>query len=615
MDKKNFFFFLSSLIGVISLIIILVLFPIGDRKMREMENQREKMPPTPSMPSDIEKNHGISSPQREIDELREPAMSPKNRGERTSVPLLPKNNFLPHNGLFIRRNNQFGTKLNIGIKNLLDQGILIEQDNIRFDDFIALDNKQIPKPSADESLAVSFGITSIPLKQKRNDQGTHYFEIALKTSDEVPKRYQKVEALPVKYIFVVDTSGSMAGDKLEVVKASIYEVFKTLKKNDVIGIIEFDSQARTILKATPVEKVDIDEFAKKVSSLTASGGTDINLGVSYGIAETRRFKDKKFLKQVYLFSDGNPSSGETNWIKIRQNLDKETKGNVKLSTFAFGEDANTRELELLAGTTAGKSTFVTEPDDIKFSLQEDLSRREYLVAINVQLKIDINPDIPIVYFYGHDRVVDPRARRAILGEVEESKAQVREELEIPPQSDLVTQEEGIRIFVPNLAIGETYLIAFELSLPDNIISIGNATVQYSDIFKRENRRIPLNLSLPGNLPSEVVIEHALGLWTSEVVYYALEDLYQQDLETAKKRIDNHVNILDFANKQLESDSVNDDAIVMKKFQSLSKNLGKIINTSDAPQVQRAFTYGLDQYGRARGGYNPAAFVSRFAPNR
>ena len=41
---------------------------------------------------------------------------------------------LPHDGLFVRRNNAFGTRPTLGIADLIEQGVLIDQTRIRFDD-------------------------------------------------------------------------------------------------------------------------------------------------------------------------------------------------------------------------------------------------------------------------------------------------------------------------------------------------------------------------------------------------------------------------------------------------------------------------------------------------
>ncbi|MDJ0519897.1 MAG: VWA domain-containing protein [Trichodesmium sp. MO_231.B1] len=525
-----------------------------------------------------------------------------------NIPLVNNNNKpLPHNGLFIRRNNEFGTRLNVGIKDLIEQGVLFEQRNIRFDDFIALNSEGIPLPKSGNSLAVSYGITPIPRKQKRNQKATHYLEIALKTSDIAPAEYQKSESPPVNYIFVIDTSSSMKGEKLDAVKLSIKEIFKSLKKDDVIGIIEFNEQPKTVLKATPVSKIDINKFSRIISGITANGGTDINIGISYGIDEISRYESNNTLNHIYLFSDGNPSSGETEWIRIRQNIDKKTRGSVRLSTFAFGSDANTRELDALAGLTGGKSTFVIEPNDIKVSLKDELNRREYLAAINVQLKIDIDPNIPIIYLYGHDEIKDKPTRRAVLKNLRKAKEKAEREVGVKSEPDLITQEKGIRIFVPDLAVGETYWIVFELAIsePNNLNSIGEATVQYVDTFKRQNQKRQLTLSPSGNLPSDLVTEHALGLWTSEVAFYILDDLYESDLETAEKRIENHITVLKSANYYLDSEPIEDDVITLRKLLSLAQNLGKVGTSSDTYPQQRQdfFIFSVSDFGRVRNGFN------------
>lgn len=539
------------------------------------------------------------------------------RWDSNSLPLSNRTKRLPHNGLFIRRNNDFGTRLTVGIKDLIEQGTLPDQTDIRFDDFVALNTERVPSPQQDNSLAVSYGITNIPLTQKRDERATHYLEIALKASDAAPKELPKNELPPVNYIFVVDVSGSMSGEKIDNVKASIRELFEKLREDDVIGIIEFDDRPNTLLQATPVNRIDKYQFSEIISNLRPKGATDINLAISYGIDEINRRGNNKSLNHIYLFSDGSPNSGETDWIKIRQNIDNKardarTRGDFRLSTFAFGSDAYTKELDALAGLTGGKSTFVIDPNDIKNSLEEELNRREHLAAINVQMQIEIDSEIDILYLYGHDEVTDPARKAAILRDVEDAKDKAEEELGVEAAEDLVTKEEGIRIFVPDLAIGETYWVVFELAIPEDKkeIPVGKATIQYVDTFVRENQKPELELSIPGNLPDDLVVEHALALWTSEVAFWTLDDLYENDLDTAKKRIENHVSILESANKDLNSDDVRDDAISLRKLASLSSNLGMAIMASDVSGGYRGVStqtypvmFALNTFGRVTNGFN------------
>lgn len=513
---------------------------------------------------------------------------------------------LPHNGLFIRRNNAFGTKLTTSIKESIAQGVMIEQKNIRFDDFLAMNTEGIFSPTPNNALAMSYGIAAIPDYQKRDKRATHYLEIALKTADIVPSGHPEAKAPPVNYVFVVDSSGSMRkGGKLDTVKASIRELFNNMRADDVIGVIAFHGEAKTVLESIPKKEIAPDEFGKMINSLTPDGGTDINLGLSFGIDEINRHSSSHKLNHIFLFSDGKPSSGEENWIKIRQNLADKTLGNIRLSTFAFGTDASRTELDKLAGITGGQSTFVIEPEDVKNNLQQELDKRTHLAAMNVQMQIEIDPDIYILHLYGHDLITDSVSRAAVLRDIEDTKLEIEKEHGVKPQADIVTEDKGIRIFVPNLAVGETYWVVFELAVPEQYsqLAFGKATIQYMDTFARQNEKYQFNLSKKGQIAPKLVTQHALGLWTSEVTFFALDSLYENNLYMAGKHIKDYISVLEIAKKNsLASKQLVDDIITLKKFLSLAQNLGKRKGVSDIPQLRSYFVHELNQFGRVRNGF-------------
>jgi uncharacterized protein YegL len=535
--------------------------------------------------------------------------SPVNRND---IIIDSKNKYLPHKGLFVRRNNEFGTKIDLGIKKIINEGILVDQKMIRFDDFVVASNEQVPLPKLNDSLAVNYGLIEIPKNAKRNPKSTHYLAIALRAVDTVPVD-KKTQTPPVNYIFAIDTSGSMEGEKLDTVKTSIREIIKGMRKNDVIGIIGFNDKPKTFLRATPVEKIKVDELSKLFSSMIADGGTDINLGLSFGIDEISRYANEDRLNHVYLFSDGNPTSGETDWIKIRQKLATKTRGGIHVSTFAFGSDANIRELDALAGSASGKYTFVTDSSSIKFSIGDELNRRERLAAINTQISVEIDPDVLIMHLYGHDEITDRVSREAVLKDLESTEKKAKNQYGVNSAPDIITKDKGIRVFVPDLAVGETYWIVFELGIPNgkSSASIGRATIQYVNTIARSNKQNQIELTPKGNLPNSLVVKQALGLRTSEVAFYALDDLYQQDLGTAENRLQNHVSLLGSINADLQSETISDDIVTLKKFISLAQNLGKPTSTSDSSsQGSHVLHYGLNTFGRVRNGLNQLETVSK-----
>ncbi|MEU6422720.1 VWA domain-containing protein [Streptomyces spiralis] len=515
---------------------------------------------------------------------------------------------LPHDGLFIRRNNAFGTRSPLGVRDLIEQGVIIGQDQIRFDDFVAARTDQVPGPPPGRAVAVSHGLASVRGEFKADEATTHFLEITLKAGEAHPED-TPAEPLPVNFVFVVDTSGSMHGEKLDCVKAALQALFDKLRPGDCLGIITFDHHVRTVLAATAKRDLPPERFAQVVSALSADGGTDINLGVQYGIDEIgRNAVGGRTVNCLYLFSDGDPTSGERDWIRIRTNVAAKLRGDLTLSCFGFGSDARMPELAALAGLAGGHSTFVTRPEQVGADLLADLSRRDHLAAIDIQLRLDIAPDVEIRHLYGHDLVTDPRARAAVLREVGRAAEQARADYGAEPLPDLVTEEKGIRIFAPDLAFGETYWIVLELAVPPGgeAPEAGSATVQYVDTVTREGHRHEIDLSTGFTLAEETVTVHAVGLWTSEVTFHALDDLYARDRDSAKKRLTNHIQVLQGVHSKVPAKEFRDDQVTLRKLMTLADSLDTVMSFSDTTPGSPMATavVAMTDFGKVRSGFWP-----------
>ncbi|MCX4696961.1 VWA domain-containing protein [Streptomyces sp. NBC_01408] len=531
---------------------------------------------------------------------------------------------LPHDGLFIRRRSAYGTRSVLGVTELIDSGVLIEQDQIRFDDFVAARTDQVPGPPEGEALAVSHGLARVPGDSKAHEATTHFVEIALKAGAEAQPGTgtgtdtgtdmdmgtgtgaHAKEPLPVNFVFVVDTSSSMEGEKLDTVKSALQEIYERLRPTDSLGIVTFATNVSTLLQATRKEDLSPEKFAATVAGMTAYGGTDIQLGVQYGIVEIgRRASSGRTVNRLYLFSDGDPTSGERNWTTVRKNIAARLRGDLTLSCFGFGTDARMTELSALAGTARGHCTFVTRPEQVRSGLLEDLERRDHLAAIDIQLRIDIDPAVTVWHLYGHDLVTDQRARARVFRESREAARRAREEYGTEALPDLITGEKGIRIFAPDLAFGETYWVVLEIQVPEGrplAGGIGTATVQYVDTLARENRSRELALADATTLSEETVTVHAVGLRTSEITFHALDDLYENDRDAAGRRLSGHIEVLKQVHQAFPVPEFVNDRVTIEKLLVLAGSLGTFAAFSDSavspagPTIRR-----MNEFARIRSG--------------
>jgi len=114
----------------------------------------------------------------------------------------------------------------------------------------------------------------------------------------------------VALLFIVDKSGSMAGDNITLVKEACIASAKTLSPRDVVGVLAFDVQPKWVLEFTEADRQKYIE--EKVLRLLADGGTSIQPALEEAL---RAFRGdprarRAGVKHAILLSDGDTRPGD-----------------------------------------------------------------------------------------------------------------------------------------------------------------------------------------------------------------------------------------------------------------------------------------------------------------
>lgn len=172
-------------------------------------------------------------------------------------------------------------------------------------------------------------------------------------------------------LLVIDRSGSMSGEKLNMAKNAAIASLAILKERDRLGVITFDDHYSVALPLTSGEERDP---AAVIESISVGGGTMIYPALEEAV---RLLTGGKRAKQIILLSDGMEGP-QYNYASL---LEEMTGQGIVLSTIALGDDADETLMRYLAEYGDGRFYAVPESENLpEIFLQETvLAGGDYLV--------------------------------------------------------------------------------------------------------------------------------------------------------------------------------------------------------------------------------------------
>ncbi len=216
------------------------------------------------------------------------------------------------------------------------------------------------KPDRDFVLyySVSEDTIGATLLTYKPDATTDGFFLLL-VNPKVQVEQQQVVAKDV--ILVLDTSGSMQGEKIIQARNAAKFVLNQLQPSDRFSVITF---ATGIISYAPGKLSPANERGdaiRFVENISASGSTNINRS----LLEAMAIADKTRPTIVIFLTDGLPTVDETNTERIIENVKRDTPSNVRLFTFGVGDDVNTLLLDSLSERHRGASAYVRPGENIE----------------------------------------------------------------------------------------------------------------------------------------------------------------------------------------------------------------------------------------------------------
>jgi Ca-activated chloride channel family protein len=155
---------------------------------------------------------------------------------------------------------------------------------------------------------------------------------------------------------VVDTSGSMEGEKLAAAQAALREFLRQIKGDqEQVGLVEFGSTVNNIVVLDELghNRADLEQT---IDLLQAYGNTALLDGVRTAYVRLQQENDPERINAIVVMTDGRENNSSTTLGELRRGIQSGNRTGVPVVIFAiaFGDDADYEVLRTIAESSGGQ---------------------------------------------------------------------------------------------------------------------------------------------------------------------------------------------------------------------------------------------------------------------
>ncbi|MBI4567733.1 MAG: VWA domain-containing protein [Planctomycetes bacterium] len=231
-----------------------------------------------------------------------------------------------------------------------------------------------------------FGLSLLTYKKRDGEDG--FFVMMLSPKTEL----KEDEVIQKDVVFVLDTSGSMAGEKMEQARKALTMCVSGLNKGDRFNVVSFSTDVRPwkkgLVNATPEEvkqaRQHIEEELKPV------GGTDIHDALLAALKMGGDGADDAAKRpfMIVFITDGKPTVGEIDHARIWSDAQKANARQARVFVCGVGYDVNAVLLDKIADDSNATREYVTEKEDLEVKIGNFFKKVSSPVLANIDVGFD-----------------------------------------------------------------------------------------------------------------------------------------------------------------------------------------------------------------------------------
>ncbi|GAB1605103.1 von Willebrand factor A domain-containing protein 5A-like [Argonauta hians] len=218
--------------------------------------------------------------------------------------------------------------------------------------------------------------------EKGDSQAKGMFSKDVMMINLFPKLPQVKDSAANDYIFFIDCSGSMNGDKFETAKDTLLLFLKSLPLGSSFNVIAFNNYSEVLFKGGSREynEDSLNEAMKFLCNLYAAGGTELLNAIKF-LSNTKSFNGR--YREAFLITDGEVynTNDILQVVKLQAN-------NTRYFVVGIGSGVSTELVKGIARAGRGQAEFAMSNDNLKSKVIRllKLSMQPFLSSVYISAK-------------------------------------------------------------------------------------------------------------------------------------------------------------------------------------------------------------------------------------
>ncbi len=209
--------------------------------------------------------------------------------------------------------------------------------------------------------------------------------------DQLPPR-EDCQRAPLNLALVLDRSGSMQGQKMELTLVAASQAVNTLAPDDFVAVVIFDDVIETLYAGKAEDPAAICALFQRVA---ARNSTDLHGGWERGARELAEVTHPSRLSRVVVLTDGQTNHGVVQPETICHAVAHWARRSIQTTTLGFGESYNEELLRDMASSGHGNHGYIEDAQRLSAFFEEEMSSLLRTRGTQVRLRFKPAPGVRV----------------------------------------------------------------------------------------------------------------------------------------------------------------------------------------------------------------------------